>query len=380
MTQPTVPMPTFKEWHDIDNWMKQNALDPLRETVEKKVKAEWGYLNIVCGQLFPAVGVIKLAAGLFNLDEVLFPPYRDPEGGSKPVNSGNELENFAREALGGAEGRAKSLVNDIESIWEKKYKPTSAAPLRLHEKSEVWMKAGQGVADVPQRAQAVQSIPGWTGGGAEAYGEIVPSQSGAAQKTGQILTDGSAVLGNAAKGLQSLYASFAAQVQRATTLIENYDGKSENGWQWIYSNAPNARYAVSVLEGTIDYLIDDLPDSNRKWADKISDASDKVVEEDDLDEYFVDQKWPESKSDRLKDLKPGEGGPNAGGVPGGPGMPGGYPEMPGGYPGMPGGPGSMPPQPDMDTPSMDGGMPAEATDVDNKEYDPKPANPFPFMN
>lgn len=374
-TQPAEPMISFDQWHDIDNWMKHKVLDPLREAVEKKVGGEWGMFDIVTAAIFPGLKEVRLLSGIFKPEEVDFPPYRDPEGKTCPINSSEDLTSQAKRALGGFDAEAKALVKNIEDIWEKRYKPTSAAPLRLHEKSEAWMKAGQGIADVPQRAQAVQSIPGWTGGGAKAYGEIVPSQSGAAQKTGQILNDGSTVLGNAAKGLQSLYASFAAQVQHATTLIENYNGKSEDKWQWIYNTAPNARYAVSVLKGTIDHLSEELPKSGAKWADKIDDASDKVVAEDDLDEYFVDQKWPESKSDRLKDLKPGEGGPDAGGMPG---MPGG----PGQYPGMgPGGPGSMPyPQPDMSTPDMDGGMPPEATDVKDLDgVEPEAARP-PFLN
>lgn len=374
-TQPAEPMISFDQWENIDNWMKEKALDPLRKAVEKKVGGEWGMMDLVTGSLFPGGGVVKLMTGFVKSQVVKFPPFRDREGNSNPVDSGSTLTNLAKRALSGFEGEAKDLVSDIENLWETKYKPTSAAPLRLHEKSEAWMKAGQGVADVPQRAQGVQSIPGWTGGGAEAYGEIVPSQSGAAQKTGQILTDGSTVLGNAAKGLQSLYASFAAQVQHATTLIENYDGKSEDHWQWIYNTAPNARYAVSVLKGTYEHLSDTLPGSSSEWADKIDDASDKVVAEDDLNEYFVDQKWPESKSDRLKDLKPGEGGPDAGGMPG---MLGG----PGQYPGMgPGGPGSMPyPQPDMSTPDMDGGLPPEATDVKNlDDVEPESARP-PGLN
>lgn len=330
MTTPMQPPSLdIRRWGEIDATM-QGYLDSLKQTVKNACDSDWNWFNRTMDFLMPGMiggggiiaglmgagrdALVRLGADLIPGADVIFPQFTMPDGTTREIVSPGDLVRAGQDMYHCYEGIAKDLANQIEGVWNNTYKPVSSAPKKLYDVSEQWRGIGEAIQALPEEISRVQQIAGWQGAGADAYRRIVPHQSAATSSTGTMVQGSSSVMSNASQGLQSLYLSFAAQLQQAQGLIESYDpGQDGQSFQWAYNTSPRARYSTSVLEDTLDFLENTLPGHETNWSSSIDTASGTLTDHESLDTtVFVDGAWPPSEGDKLGDIEPGAGAPSTG--------------------------------------------------------------------
>lgn len=315
MTMPTLEI---NEWYMIDQFMRDEYLEPLKTAVRDACGKDQGLMQKAWDKRPDAVnGYLPphdpMTYGVQRPVTVDLPDLQTADGATLSASSPDDFWSNVQTVSGSYGTQANDRMDAVESVWTDEYQPYSNTPKKLFDVSESWAKIGEALPETSQTIARLGQIQGWTGEGAKAYGRVVPAQMRASDETGTLVAASGNVLANASQGLQSLYLSVAATFADAKTTIETLsipEPQSDiEAWNYLCNAGPWARSVASVLEQVRDYLSNELKGHQTYWAASVRDASDILDENAEVnDEVFIKGNWPKSEADKLGTMEQGGDG------------------------------------------------------------------------